>query len=79
MFDISGICRKYGKRSSQFTDNKVCKNYQFSSRRGVNGYTNIHDDLKYEFLLWVSDETRDLLKTTDLNEVFTIAQKGISK
>lgn len=76
MFDISKICKKYGRLSAQFTDNKVCTGYKHDSHRGNKGYTNIHDNLKYEFLLWVSDETREMLKTESLENVYEFAKKG---
>ena len=73
--DIAQICKNFGKRPLQFTDNAACNGYSIESRRGRNGFTKIPDELLPEFLLWLSPETRQMLPLKGIEETLKFAKE----
>lgn len=65
MLKITDYCKKFGKKPASFMDNprikEMIKPDEKSIVMGANGYTMIHDKYTKEFLLWLSQETRQMV------------------
>jgi hypothetical protein len=60
--NITKICKKYKKQAGHFKDNKRLDSSKMRSGGvGRNSFTEIHEDLMPQFMLWLSPETRQAL------------------
>jgi len=73
--NITKICKKYKKLAGHFKDNRSLDQSKIRTN-GVGRYsfTEIHEDLLPEFLLWVSTETRQAVFKAGVEYALTIAQ-----
>jgi len=75
MIEITSICKIWGKRASHFTDNRKLDTSKVVARGGINGNTQIPDELLTEFLLWLSPETRQMLPLEGVEKTLEFAKR----
>lgn len=70
MYNITYLCKRYHKKPSHFLDNSATDGHRIDQKKGRNGYTKIPEDLMFEFFLWLSKDSKNMLINKGLAQTF---------